>query len=185
VIEKESAASLFDAGAQVVFTGADTPAVADVATEKGKWGVTYDWSGSCKAERCLTAPYWVWGPVYADIAAKVQAGTYVPGWDYFDADTGALGLFGFMEGETMTAGVASLPPEVIAEVKDLVAKSLVGDFTRFDVFSGPINDNSGKEIVPAGSALEQIDLDAFPEYDLGCKYCMKWWAEGITAELPE
>ena len=43
VIEKEAAASLFDAGAQVVFTGADTPAVADVATAKGKWGITYDW----------------------------------------------------------------------------------------------------------------------------------------------
>ena len=46
VVEKEAAASLFDGGAQVVFTGADTPAVADVAQEKGKWGVTYDWSGS-------------------------------------------------------------------------------------------------------------------------------------------
>jgi len=34
---KRRCASLFDAGAQVVFTGADTPAVADVAQEKGKW----------------------------------------------------------------------------------------------------------------------------------------------------
>ncbi len=24
------------------------------------------------------------------------------GWDYFDADTGGLGLFGFMEGQEMT-----------------------------------------------------------------------------------
>ena len=67
IIEKEAAASLFDAGAQVVFTGADTPAVADVAEEKGKWGVTYDWYGSCKVDACLTAPYWIWGPVYAEI----------------------------------------------------------------------------------------------------------------------
>ncbi len=43
VIEKEAAASLFDGGAQVVFTGADTPAPADVATAKGKWGITYDY----------------------------------------------------------------------------------------------------------------------------------------------
>ena len=55
IIEKEAAASLFDAGAQVVFTGADTPAVADVAQEKGKWGVTYDWYGYCKVDACLTA----------------------------------------------------------------------------------------------------------------------------------
>jgi basic membrane protein A and related proteins len=183
--EKEGAASLFDAGAQVVFTGADTPAVADVAQEKGKWGVTYDWYGSCKVERCLTAPYWTWGPVYADITERVIAGTYEPGYDYFDADTGGLGLYGFMEGEELPPGVAELPAEVVAEVRDLVAKSLAGEFTRFDVFSGPINDNAGNLIVPEGEALQQADLDQFPEYGLGCTYCMKWWAEGITAELPD
>ncbi len=185
IIEKEAAASLFDAGAQVVFTGADTPAVADVAQEKGKWGVTYDWYGSCKIDACLTAPYWVWGPVYAEIAEGVIAGTYTPGWDYFDGDTGALGLYGFMEGEELQPGVAELPEDVIQAVRDLVADTLVGDFTRFDVFSGPIYDNQGNLIVPEGKALEQVDLDAFPEFGLGCEYCMKWWAEGITAELPE
>jgi len=185
VIEKEAAASLFDAGAQVVFTGADTPAVADVAQEKGKWGVTYDWYGSCKVDACLTAPYWVWGPVYADITEKVIAGTYTPGWDYFDAETGALGLYGFMEGQELTSGVADLDPAVVEEVRAILAQMLAGEFTRFDVFSGPINDNQGNVVVPAGEKLEQVDLDAFPEYGLGCKYCMKWWAEGITAELPQ
>lgn len=185
VIEKEAAASLFDAGAQVVFTGADTPAVADVAQEKGKWDVTYDWYGSCKVDACLTAPYWVWGPVYADITEKVIAGTYTPGWDYFDAETGALGLYGFMEGQELTPGVADLDPAVVQEVRDILAKMLAGEFTRFDVFSGPINDNQGNVVVPDGEKLEQVDLDAFPEYGLDCKYCMKWWAEGITAELPQ
>lgn len=185
IIEKEAAASLFDAGAQVVFTGADTPAVADVATEKGKWGVTYDWYGSCKADGCLTAPYWNWGPVYAQIAKDVKAGTYSPGWHYFDADTGALGLYGFMEGESLTPGMADLDPAVIEEVRSLVEMSLKGEFTRFDVFSGPINDNQGNLIVPEGEQLGQIDLDQFPEMGLGCTYCMKWWVEGITAELPE
>ncbi|MAT41925.1 MAG: BMP family ABC transporter substrate-binding protein [Anaerolineaceae bacterium] len=185
IIEKEAAASLFDAGAQVVFTGADTPAVADVATEKGKWGVTYDWYGSCKAEGCLTAPYWVWGPVYAQIARDVKAGTYQPGWHYFDGDTGALGLYGFMEGQELTKGMQDLDPAVIEEVRSLIEKNLNGEFTRFDVFSGPIYDNQGNLVVPEGEHLEQVDLDAFPEMEVGCTYCMKWWAEGITAELPE
>ena len=185
IIEKEAAASLFDAGAQVVFTGADTPAVADVAQEKGKWGVTYDWYGSCKVERCLTAPYWSWGPVYAAITQKVIDGTYTPGWDYFDAETGALGLYGFMEGQELTPGVAELPPDVVQEVRDLIAASLTGEFNRFDVFTGPINDNQGTLIVPEGQALSQADLDQFPEYGLGCTFCMKWWVEGITAELPD
>ncbi|GMV32565.1 MAG: BMP family ABC transporter substrate-binding protein [Chloroflexi bacterium CFX1] len=187
VIEKEAAASLFDAGAQVVFTGADTPAVADVAQEKGKWGVTYDWYGSCKVDACLTAPYWVWGPVYADITEQVIAGTYKPGWHYFDADTGALGLYGFMEGQEMQPGVKDLDPAVIAEVQDILAKMLAGEFDRFDVFTGPINDNQGNVVLPEGQSLQQVDLDAFPEFGLPCSIdvCMKWWAEGVTAELPE
>ncbi len=185
VVEREAAASLFAAGAQVVFTGADTPAVADVAQELGKWGVTYDWYGSCKVDACLTAPYWVWGPIYANIAEQIIAGTYVPGFEYFDAETGALGLYGFMEGQELTSGVAELPAEVIQQVRDILAQMLAGEFTRFDVFSGPINDNAGNLVVPEGEKLQQIDLDAFPEYGLGCTYCMKWWAEGITAELPE
>jgi len=182
--EKEGAASLFDAGAQVVFTGADTPAVADVAQEKGKWGVTYDHPVSCKVERCLTAPYWIWGPIYTQIANDVIAKTYKPGYQYFDADTGALGLYGFMAGETPQPGIADLPAADVQLVKDTLAKMLTGEFTRFDVFSGPITDNTSKEIVPAGSKLEQADLDQFPEFGLGCTYCMKWFAEGIIGGLP-
>jgi basic membrane protein A len=187
VLEKEGAASLFDAGAQVVFTGADTPAVADVAQEKGKWGVTYDWFGSCKVEACLTAPYWNWGPVYTRIAQGLKDGTYTPGFDYPDADSGVLGLYGFMEGQTMTKGVAELPAEDIQLVKDTLAAMLAGEFTRFDVFAGEIKDNKGNVIVPAGEKFSQADIDQFPPGAPGleCKYCMLWWAEGITAELPE
>lgn len=187
IIEKEAAASLFDAGAQVVFTGADTPAVADVAQEKGKWGVTYDWYGSCKVDACLTAPFWVWGPVYERITNGVIDGTYEPGWDYFDADSGGMGLFGFMEGQELTPGMKDLPPEVIDQVRATLDQMLKGEFDRFDVFAGEILDNKDTVIVPAGEKMEQADLDQFPPGAPGleCEYCMFWWANGITAELPE
>jgi basic membrane protein A len=187
IIEKDAAASLFDAGAQVVFTGADTPAVADVAQEKGKWGITYDWYGSCKVDACLTAPYWVWGPIYAEITEGVIDGTYQAGWHYFDADTGGMGLYGFMDGENPQSGIADLPAEDVQLVRDTLAKMLAGEFDRFDVFAGPIVDNQGNTIVPAGAKMEQADLDQFPPgaEGLECDYCMYWWAEGITAELPE
>ena len=186
-IEKDAAASLFDAGAQVVFTGADTPAVADVAMEKGKWGVTYDWYGSCKVDACLTAPYWIWGPVYAEIAQGVIDGTYEAGWHYFEADTGGLGLYGFMEGETPMPGVADLPEEDVQLVRDTLAKMLAGEFDRFDLFSGPIYDNQGNLIIEEGKSFSYNDIDQFPPGAPGleCEYCMYWWADGITAELPE
>jgi basic membrane protein A len=186
VAEKDAASSLFDAGAQVVFTGADTPAPADVAQEKGKWGITYDYVGSCKVERCLTTIYWDWGKIYSTIVKGMIDKTYKPGFDYFDADSGALGLFGFMEGQSLTKGMADLPAEDVQMVKDTLAKMLAGEFTRFDVFSGPIKDNKGNVVVPEGEKMTQNDLDQFPPGAPGleCKYCMYWWADGITAELP-
>jgi basic membrane protein A len=187
VIEKEAAASLFDAGAQVVFTGADTPAVADVAAEKGKWGITYDYSGSCKVDACLTAPYWNWGPVYADVTERSMAGEYVGEAEYFEADTGGLGLYGFMEGETPQPGIADLPEADVQMVRDLLAQMLAGDFTRFNLFSGPIYDNQGNLVIEEGKSFEYSDFDQFPPGAPGleCNYCMYWWADGITAELPE
>jgi basic membrane protein A and related proteins len=186
VKEKEAAASLFDAGAQVVLTGADTPAVAQAAAEKKKWGITYDYFGSCKLDSCLTAPYWIWGPEYARIAEQVKAKTYKAGYEYFDADSGSIGLFGFMDGETPQPGVKDLPAADVQMVKDTLAKMLKGEFNRFDVFAGEIKDNSGKVIVPAGKKMEQADLDQFPPGAEGnpCTYCMKWWAEGVNAEIP-
>jgi basic membrane protein A and related proteins len=187
VKERDGAASLFDAGAQVVFTGADTPAVADVAAEKGKWGVTYDHPVSCRVDACLTAPYWIWGPEYLRIAEQVKAGSYTAGYEYFDADSKAMGLFGFMEGESPQPGVADLPTEDVQKVKDTLATMLSSSTARFDiVFAGPIVDNTGKELLPAGQKLEQSDLDQFPPGAPGseCKTCMYWWNEGITAQLP-
>ena len=144
VVEKEAAASLFDAGAQVVFTGADTPAPADVATAKGKWGITYDYVGSCKVDGCLTAPYWNWGPVYTKIAEGVKAKTYKPGWDYFDAETGGLGLYGFMEGQQPTKGMADLPAEDIQMVKDTLAKMLKGEFNSLRRLHWPDQGQQGQ-----------------------------------------
>jgi basic membrane protein A len=187
VKEKEAALSLFDAGAQVVLTGADTPAVADVAQAKGKWGITYDYYGSCKVDHCLTTPYWIWGPEYARIAEQVKAKTYKAGYEYFDAASGSMGLFGFMEGQTPQPGIADLPAADVQMVKDTLAKMLKGEFTRFDVFAGPITDNTGKQVLAAGQKLVQADLDQFPPGAPGnpCTVCMQWFAKGIIGELPK
>jgi basic membrane protein A and related proteins len=135
----------------------------------------------------LTAPYWNWGPEFVRIIKGIKDGSYKVGWDYFDANTGGLGIYGLMEGQEMPKGMKDLPPEVLTQVKDTLAKMLKGEFTRFDVFSGEIKDNTGKVIVPKGEKMTQPDLDQFPPGAPGleCKYCMHWWADGITAELPK
>lgn len=184
IIEKEAASSLFDSGSQVVMTGADTPAPAEAAPE-GKWGITYDYINNCVIDACLTSMYWNWGPVYARIVEESRAGTWVGGWEYFDADAGAMGLYGFMEGQELQPGVAELPADDLALIQDTLAAMLAGEFTRFDVFAGPITDNQGNVILEEGERLEQADLDGFAQFGSPCETCMYWWNENITAELPE
>jgi len=184
ILEKEAASSLFDGGAQVVMTGADTPAPAEVAPA-GKWGITYDYKGNCNVDACLTSMYWNWGIKYAEIVEQSIAGTWVGGWDYFDADSGALGLLGFMEGETMQPGVADLPAADLEMVRTTLDKMLKGEFTRFDVFKGPITDNKGNVVLADGVSLEQLDLDGFAQFGSTCQTCMYWWNQNITAELPD
>ncbi len=184
ILEKEAASSLFDSGVQVVMTGADTPAPAEAAPE-GKWGITYDYQYNCTNPRCLTSMYWNWGPVYADIVELSRNGEYVGGSQYFDSDTGGMGLFGFGEGEEYMPGVASLPEADLALIRETLQKFLAGELDRFDVFSGPITDNQGNLVLAEGESLEQADLDGFAQFGSPCETCMYWWNENVTAELPE
>jgi basic membrane protein A len=118
----------------------------------------------------------------------VKAKTYTAGYEYFDADSKAMGLFGFMDGETPQPGIADLPAEDVTKVKETLATMLGSSTARFDiVFNGPIKDNTGKELLPAGQKLQQSDLDQFPPGAPGseCTTCMYWWNDGITVELPK
>ncbi len=184
ILEQEASKSLFDSGVQVVMTGADTPAPAEAAPD-GKWGITYDYSGNCTNPACLTSMYWNWGPEYARIIEGSRDGTWTGGWEYFDADTGSMGLLGFMEGEELMPGAAELPEEDLQLIRDTLAAMLAGEFTRFDVFKGPITDNQGNVILEEGESLKQEDLDGFAQFGSECETCMYWWNENITAELPE
>lgn len=190
-IERQAAESLIESGAGVVITGADTTGPVQAADEAGIYGIGYDSRNSCDVapDSCLTTPYWEWGPFYTLMVEEMIAGTFVPSDLYFDVDSGALGLLGFMDGQTPSP---SVPEEVIPQVRELLDQMLAGEFDRFDVFTGPINNNKGEEIVPAGETLTQSDLEGIDEAvgaatgREACTYCMNWLAEGVSpeAELP-
>jgi len=178
--EREAAESLFKGGAWVVVTGADTPGPVTAAKDNGRWGIGYDSINACNfaPERCLTTSYWDWGPTYTKLVERVKAGTWKGTSEYLDVDSGLVGLFGFMPGQTPPAGI---PAEVVPQVKELLAKMQAGTFTRFDVFAGPLEDNTGKALLKAGEKLDDKDLEGLE----GCKVCMGWLAKGVVGQLPE
>ena len=120
-----------------------------------------------------------------ELVQQMIDGTFVPADIYFDVDSGALGLLGFMEGQEPAPGV---PGEVIPQVREVLDKMLAGEMTRFDVFTGPIHDNKGEVIIPEGVSLTQSDLeglDANIAAQTGreaCTICMSWLAEGISPD---
>ncbi len=187
-LERQAAESMFDAGASVVITGADTPGPVQVAGERDLWGVGYDSSNACDVdpEHCLTVPYWNWGPEYVHLVEQMMAGEFTGADIYFEVDSGALGLLGFMDGQEPQPGV---PESVIPQVQEILGKMEAGEFTRFDIFTGPIKNNKGEEIVPEGVTLTQSDLEGLsgiPGRE-DCTICMSWLADGIVpdAEIPQ
>lgn len=194
VLEREAAESMMDDGATVIITGADTPGPVQAAGERGLTGIAYDSDNACAGleDVCLGVPYWIWGPVYLDIVEQVQAGTWVPEDFYGEASDGMLGFFGFMEGQEP---YPSVPDSVIPEVQDLLDQMLAGEFTRFDIFTGPINDNQGNVVIPEGTTLTQSDLEGLSQGYMDafgitgrepCTICMDYLVEGFTptAEIP-
>lgn len=195
VKEREASLSMLDAGASVIIGGSDTSGPVQAAGEKGKFGTGYDSRNSCDGMEafCLGVAYWNWGPVYLDIVSQVQAGTYVPEDYYGSYADGLVGFLGFGEGETP---FASIPASVIPEVQAVLAEMKAGTFTRFEIFAGPLNDNQGKEILPAGAKLTQSDLEGLNEGYLSafsiegrdaCTVCMNYLVEGFdtAASIPQ
>jgi len=185
VREKEAARSLLEAGADVIVTGCDSPGPVVAAGQAGKWGIGYDSSNACAAtpDRCLTATYWNWGPVYADMVKQIRDGTWKPADYYLETDSGIVALLGFEDGQIPAPGV---PASVVPKIRELHARMKKGEFTRFDVFAGPLRDNGGKEILPAGATLTQEDLEGLSKLPdrPDCKVCMSWLVEGIVGTIP-
>ena len=131
--------------------------------------------------------YFHWGPIYKGLIEQVRAGEYKGGAYYYEADTGGLGLYGFMEGEELMPGLKDLPEEDLQMVRDTLAKFLSGEMTRFDIFKGPLKDNKGNIVLAEGEVLRQVDLDCFANAE-GAPCAdgvgMYWWNENVIAELP-
>lgn len=194
VKEREAAESLLDAGSTVIITGADTAGPVQAAVERGETGIAYDSENGCFGleSGCLTVPYWNWGPVYVDVVTQMQAGTWTPENFYGSTADGMLGLYGFMEGQEP---YPSVPESVIPQVQEVLGQMQAGTFNRFSIFTGPINDNKGVEVIPAGVSLTQSDLEGLNEGYMSafnitgrepCTICMNFLVDGFdpAAEIP-
>jgi len=161
--EKDAAKSLLTQGADVIAQHQDTPGPMQAAEEAGKFGVSYNSDMRHFAPNAvLTGPVWNWGPYYAETVQAVLDGTWKSEQYWGALDDGIVDL-------------APYGDMISDEIKTLVdaKKKEITDGT-WDVFTGPINDNTGKERVAAGEKLTDDEM-----------LNMLWFVEGVDGTIEE
>ncbi|MDD2206613.1 MAG: BMP family ABC transporter substrate-binding protein [Aminobacterium sp.] len=161
--EKEATKALIDSGADVIAMHADSGAAPQTAEEAGVYVVGYNNDMSQYAPtKHLTAPIWDWGIVYKRVMEQVTTGT----WKSEDI------WWGLKEGMVTLSGYGKdVPEEVKGLVEEEKAKIISGEW---DVFNGPIKDQSGTIKVESGQSLSDAD-----------KLSMNWFVEGVKGDMPK
>ncbi len=166
--ERQAAEALLDQGADVIAQHQDTPGPQQAAEARGLFGVGYNADMSKFAPKAvLTSPIWNWGTYYTNVVKQVQAGTwkseqYWGGWKDGVVDLAPIGTM--------------VPADVQQMAEAEVAKFKSGEQDIFTIFTGPINDQSGAQKVPAGTALTAEEL-------LSEK--MNWFVEGVQGSIQQ
>jgi len=161
--EREAAQALIDAQVDVVARESDSAEPDKLAQEEGVYAIGYNAVSSDVApDAVLTAPIWHWGVYYTQTADDVLNGTWTsePVW------------WGMKEGILDLAPFGKMVPQSVQDEVNAARKKI--ESGAFDVFVGPIKDNTGTQRVPAGQAMSDEEKLAFD-----------WLVEGVVGEIPK
>ncbi|MDR5684432.1 MAG: BMP family ABC transporter substrate-binding protein [Armatimonadota bacterium] len=160
--EKAAAKALLDAGADIVAQHQDTPSALLAAAEIGKYGIGSESNMQRFAPNAyLTGTIWDWRRVNESIVRGILAGQF-KSEDYYG---------GLADG-VVTLG--PLHPSVPADVRQLIERrrQAITDGT-FQVFRGPLADQTGRVRVPSGKTMELREILGFD-----------WLLRGIEGQAP-
>ena len=159
--EKDAAKALLDEGCDVIAQHQDTTGPQVAAEEKGAFTVGYHSDmRSVTPKAFLTAPIWDWNEYYTKQVKAAMAGTW-KSESYWG---------GLNDGVVKLAPLTDLVP---AAAKDKIAEAekKMRDGS-WDVFTGPIKDQTGKVIVEAGKKMTDKEMLE-----------MSWFVEGVEGKI--
>ncbi len=166
--QTEAAKSLLDQGADVLSQHQDcTKTIVETTERAGAMSVGYHADASKLAPKgWLTGSVWNWGPLYTkmveaalskDFASSPYAGVYRVG---IEDPTIAIAPFG-----------ASVSDETKAKVEETEKAMRAGELKAF---TGPIKDQSGKVVIPAGESPDAAALES-----------TDYLVEGVVGNIPK
>ena len=164
VKEAEATNALIDQGADVVTCHVDGPKVV-VQTAEGRGAFTCGYHANQAAlapKGYLTGAEWNWATVYKMFAADMQAGKTLPNFT-----RGGLAE-GFVK---MSPYGPAVGAEARARADAVKAEIMKGGYV---VFKGPVKDNKGRIVVPAGSNFGETALEL---------ESTNWLVEGVQGAI--
>jgi basic membrane protein A len=158
---KEAAAveTLTNLGCDVVAQHTDSPAALQVCEKRKIYGFGYGADMSRFAPHAhLTASLDLWGPYYISRAKAMLDGSWKSDDEWWGFEEGILAMAPYN---------SALPDNVRAAANKILAGTKEGSY---DVFTGPIADQSGSERVPVGQRMKDDNL-----------LVMDWYVKGVQS----
>lgn len=160
--EREAAVALLNAGADIIAQHQDTTEPQKAAQERGKFSIGYDADMQpFVGESVLVSPVWNWGTYYIDVVEQILDGT----WSTHQ-------FWGGLEESNSVVMLSDYSPLVTQDIKALVDESAQKIINgSWDVFTGPIFDQDGNQILSNGEVMNDGDM-------LG----MSFFVQGVIGE---
>ncbi len=161
--EGDAAKALIDQGADIITQHTDSPAPLQVAEQRGVYGFGQASDMSAFAPKAqLTAIIDDWDTYYVARAKAVVDGSWAPADTWDGIKSGMVGIAPYGD---------AVPAEVRAAA-DAVKNGIVAG--TLHPFQGPVKNQAGEVVVPAGEVLSDGDLAK-----------MDWYVEGVQGSLPK
>jgi len=160
--EGEAAQSLINQGADVLLQNTDSSAVLQTAEKNGKYAFGWDSDMSAFGPKAhLASAIADWGPYYIKAIEDLKAGTW----------KSERTVWGVKEGLNDLVKIADVvPADAKAKVDTIKAGLKDGSF---EVFTGPIVDNTGKEVLAKGAKADQAWKDG-----------INFFVKGVEGKVP-
>lgn len=165
VKEAEAANSMADQGVDVLTMHVDSPkVVVETAERRGIFVSGYHANQSTLAPKgYLTGAEWNWAKIYTDYVNWVKAGQSYP----------HLLRGGLKEGFVKLSPYGPAVSDTAKSSAD-AAKAKLMEGTLI-IYSGPLKDNTGKVVIPAGTNRPQTDIELEK---------MNYLVEGVVGKIP-
>jgi len=162
--ERQAAETLVAQGADMLCQNTDSPAVVQVAEEKGVHAFGWDTDMAKYGPHAqLTANTENWGIYYIDEAKKQLAGTWTGNRQM---------LWGIKEGLVVLSPLNPSVPAAAAKLFEAKKQAIIAGSLL--PFAGPIKDNAGKLRVADGQVMPLPEMMA-----------INWYVEGVEGSIPK